>query len=263
MLLPTESSEASGQWSSMQEFTGLSWPNIFHFSKIHVTFSETKANLCIKINLQERMLGNSLPNFGILRKKDRLLIGRLVAAMAAANEVARVMAEAAALVQETWKDMAGGLGAPKRRNSRSLCLVGPFSCHVSFGMVEGVDFMNDLSFFGRIQWFSWCSDTCGTRNPMQWNHKLHRICGCGYDRNMTWYIKYHVQYYFSIIVTFSTNRSTSWFEQAGALSTIHIAVLFGTSPGFQKNEHHQSWIAFKFDVYICFHRFATQWTVFF
>lgn len=32
--------------------------------------------------------------------------------MAAANEVARVMAEAAALVQETWKDMAGGLGAP-------------------------------------------------------------------------------------------------------------------------------------------------------
>ena len=32
-------------------------------------------------------------------------------AMAAANEVARVMAEAAAMVQETWKDMAGGLGA--------------------------------------------------------------------------------------------------------------------------------------------------------
>lgn len=31
--------------------------------------------------------------------------------MAAANEVARVMAEAAAMVQETWKDMAGGLGA--------------------------------------------------------------------------------------------------------------------------------------------------------
>lgn len=64
---------------------------------------------------------------------------------------------------------------------------------------------------------------------------LHRICGCGYDRNMTWYIKCHVQY-FSIIVMFSTNRSTSWFEQAGALSTIHIAVLFGTSPGFQKTK---------------------------
>ena len=38
------------------------------------------------------------------------IIGPLVA-MAAANEVARVMAEAAAMVQETWKDMAGGLGA--------------------------------------------------------------------------------------------------------------------------------------------------------
>ena len=84
-------------------------------------------------------------------KKTGSSSARLVAAMAAANEVARVMAEAAALVQETWKDMAGGLGAPKRRNCRSLCLVGPFSCHVSFGMVEGVDFMNDLSFFRRIQ----------------------------------------------------------------------------------------------------------------
>lgn len=31
--------------------------------------------------------------------------------MAAANEVARVMAEAAALVQETYKDMAGSIGA--------------------------------------------------------------------------------------------------------------------------------------------------------
>lgn len=35
----------------------------------------------------------------------------LTGAMAAANEVARVMAEAALLVQETYKDMAGGLGS--------------------------------------------------------------------------------------------------------------------------------------------------------
>ena len=62
----------------------------------------------------ERMLSNSLPNFGILRKKDTgSSASCLPAAMAAANEVARVMAEAAALVQETWKDMAGGPGAPK------------------------------------------------------------------------------------------------------------------------------------------------------
>ena len=86
---------------------------------------------------------------------------RLVAAMAAANEVARVMAEAAALVQETWKDMAGGLGAPKRWNCRSLCFVGPFSCNVSFWHGWGCRFyewfvsfpQNSMIFM--MQWYMW------------------------------------------------------------------------------------------------------------
>lgn len=81
-----------------------------HFHRIQVTSvsksskSRHRLSRSLQFSSHPSRLKPSSPSSNQVQRSHRL-------AMAAANEVARVMAEAAAMVQETWKDMAGGLGA--------------------------------------------------------------------------------------------------------------------------------------------------------
>eukprot|EP00438_Fugacium_kawagutii_P004721 Skav217801 [mRNA] locus=scaffold1782:474961:478996:- [translate_table: standard] len=73
-----------------------------------------------------------------------------------ANEVARVMAEAAMLVQETYKDMAGGLGAPSDEDEEGES---PKKSPSKFRVgVSG-------------SWWTWASTTLCSRNL----YNLHRL----------------------------------------------------------------------------------------
>ena len=114
------------QWSfrSMIQYAGIHWSFLAKYFSFFQNpcyiFLKQKPTYVSKSTCRKGCWGIHYQTLESFEKKTGSSPARLVAAMAAANEVARVMAEAAALVQETWKDMAGGLGAPKRRNCRTM-----------------------------------------------------------------------------------------------------------------------------------------------